>query len=205
MRVHPYKLSLLVLFTVITIVTKAQLLVGGGVSTFHVPADDFRVLGPTVKLEYVYPEGRRVLYWDASYFTKGIDAGSTSIYNSDGILVATPQTTYKYNYIYNQLGFKALFAGDFDERKLLPFIGGGVAVIFKQTKAIYAASPGIKSDPYRQTLFGFHFNAGVQYNIKPVVLELKGNFDIVLKPVSKDDVSNIVTNLKLCIYVPITK
>jgi hypothetical protein len=57
---------------------------------------------------------------------------------------------------------------------------------------------------YRQVKYGFSFNAGVQYNIKPVVLELRGNFDLVVKQLDHDDVSNILTNLRLCITVPIT-
>jgi hypothetical protein len=73
-------------------------------------------MGPTAKIEYVVND-RAIAYWDASYFSKDVNGGDATIYNSDGMPIATAAVTNKFRYIYNQIGFKALLGGDFSEKK----------------------------------------------------------------------------------------
>lgn len=185
------------------IVVNAQLMAGGGYGTFNIPADPMRGFGPTAKIEYL--NGVMSAYWDASYFSKANDAGYTTIYNYDGIPVGAAKTTQYYQYLYNQIGLKAFLFGDFDDKKLLPYLGGGMAVVVETQRLKFKGDPAVSDFIYRKIHLGLHFNAGLQYNLNPVMLELRGNFDLIFRPIGGDDVSNVLTNLRLCVMIPVTQ
>lgn len=176
-----HKFLYLLFFLFPSISVKSQALLGAGYGTFNIPGASTKLngTGATLKFEYIGNSQRTSGYLDVSYYAK-------------------TQVDTKYSYIYSQLGVKKLLGGDADQKKVLPFIGGGFALVFANSKTSGQNNP--------RTIFGLDFHAGLQYNIKPVILELKGNLDLDFKPlVENSGVSNIMTNLRFCVLVPISK
>lgn len=177
---HFRKFIFLFIPLLFSISVKSQSFVGAGLGTFNIPGADskFRGYGPTLEYEFIGYRQRNSGFIDVSYFAKS-------------------QYGTKYSYIYSQLGAKSIF-GEADEKKIIPYIGYGIAIVY--------ASSEINDQNSSRTIFGFHFNTGVQYNFKPVILELRGNLDIVLKPlVESSSDSNVMTNFRLSALVPISK
>ncbi|MHA4807018.1 hypothetical protein ACX0G9_02870 [Flavitalea flava] len=184
----------------------SQTYLGGGFGTFNIPGASmkFRGTGPTLKLEHIQDDDRTILYLDVSYFSKSLSDGTADIYNANGVPLGSVPITRKFSYIYSQMGGKVLLGGDADEKKIIPYIGGGVAILYKTIKTSYQSTYDLSDDVTSAWLYGFHCNAGVQYNFGPVILELRGNLDLILKPLV-DDVSNVLTNLRLSASIPILK
>ena len=178
----------------------SQVYLGAGYGTFNVPGASmsFRGTGPTFRFEYGQPDYHTSLFIDVSYFQKSLDGGTTQIYDINGVPVGTASVTDKYSYIYNTVGFKTKF----NDRKFSPYLGGGVAIVFAKQQPSFHPSYNVTGDAQHMVTEGFHFNAGLQYDAGPVLLELQGNLDIVLK-VLVDDVSNVMTNLRLTAVVPV--
>ncbi len=189
----------------------AQSFFGAGFGTFNIPGaiNKFRGTGPTVKYEYITGDQRQSVYADLSFFSKRQQGDSRPVYDASGNLLGSAETEITFSYIYTQLGFKKLFVGDADERKVLPYTGGGIALVFANSATRYESNvSAFPEEKVKRFIFGFHFNAGLQYNLKAVILELRGNLDIDLKPLVNDgasDVSNVLTNLRLSVLIPITK
>ncbi len=204
---HPKNVVFLfIIYIIISVSARSQLCVGGGFGTFHVPgaSTPFRVFGPTLRIEHLPENGRIVPYLDISYFSKSFSEGSTEIYNGNGVPQGSANVNTKFSYIYNQLGFKVMLGGDADEKKVVPYLGAGAALIYARQSTSYQSTFDVPDDKSWSFLYGFHFSAGIQYNVQSVVFELRGNLDIILKPLV-DDVSNILTNLRLSATIPITK
>jgi hypothetical protein len=204
---HYYRVFFLLFAGIaISVNVHSQLCIGAGFGTFHIPgaSDPFRVFGPTLRIEHLPENGRCVPYLDISYFSKSEPEGTTELYNANGMPIGAASVTTKFSYIYNQLGFKCLLGSDPDEKKVVPYIGGGMAFIYARQSTSFLSTVNAPDNVQGSFLYGFHFNAGIQYNVKAVVLELRGNLDIILKPLV-DAESNILTNLRLSVTVPITK
>jgi|GEM_PF-4790667 len=178
----------------------SQVYLGAGYGTFNVPGASmsFHGTGPTFRFEYTKPDYRTSVFVDVSYFEKSLDGGTAQIYDNNGVPIGNAMVTNKYSYIYNTVGFKAKFS----DRKISPYLGGGVAIVFARQKPSYEPSYSVSGDVQTMVTEGFHFNAGLQYNTGPVLLELQGNLDIVLKTLV-DDVSNVMINLRLTALVPV--
>jgi opacity protein-like surface antigen len=182
----------------ISISAKSQSFVGAGFGTAKVSGEPFRVFGPTFKYEHFADNRSQSYYFDLTYFSKS-ENGNYSNPND---------YTKKNSYIYAQLGFKALLSGDADEKKVIPYIGGGIALSMINQKNIINnnSAAAVKSS---ESLFnyGFHFSAGIQYYLKPAILELRGNLDINLKGLAANfsDASNALTNTRVCVLIPISK
>jgi opacity protein-like surface antigen len=187
----------------------AQTYIGAGYGTFNVPEamDKFRGWGPTVKLAHVLDNEVVVAYLDLSRFTKKSNSGSVSLYDDAGNRIGSADTEKEYAYLYAQTGLKVLFFGRADNKKILPYAGGGIALVNAVTTTSYKSTIAtIDDDKYKKFIFGFHISAGLRYNLQPVLLELRGNFDIDIKPLVDDsDVSNILRNLRLCALIPLSK
>jgi len=189
----------------------AQLLVGGAFGTFNVPAasQGFRGYGPTLRIEYTGEEETQQVFLDASLYKKDQGGSEIAIYDDMANLVGYAAATRTYTIKQLQLGFKKSLAGDFTDSKLNCFIGAGGALSFIKTNYNYKlAGAVIPDDNINRTLYGFHFNTGAQWRLKKIVLELRGNFDLMLKPVTPeagDNTSNILTSLRLGVTFPIVK
>lgn len=192
------------LVVLINLTARAQFCLGAGYGTFHVGGASvpFRGWGPTLRMEYIDEDKVTSMYLDVSYFQKPLPGGTTQIYDNNGMPVGSATVTDKYSYIYNQIGFKHLLGADADERKFTAYLAAGAAVVFARQTFSYQSSVAVPDNTHSSVTGGFTFGAGIQYNIKPVILELRGNLDIVLKPLV-DDNSNILTNLRLSAMVPI--
>jgi hypothetical protein len=205
--IHPKRLVLCI-FVLVGITGRgySQLCVGGGFGSFHVPgaSTPFRAWGPTLRIEHLPEDGRTVPYLDISYFSHTYSEGSTEIYDMFGAPLGEAQVNTKFSYIYSQLGFKHLLGADPDEKRIIPYIGAGIAVTYVKQLATYQSTINVPDDVSATFIFGAHYSAGIQYNARYAVFELRGNLDIVLKPLV-DDVSNIATNLRLSVTIPITK
>jgi len=203
-RPLPAVLSLSV-FMFVNVIANCQSYVGAGFGTFNIPGATvkFRGFGPSLRYEYIQENQRISAYIDVAYLTKSLDGGTADIYNSSGLPIRSVPTTNKFSYIYSQLGFKALLGAEADDRKVIPYIGGGIAVLYRTVRSSYQTTYNVSDNVDRSWLYGFHFTAGLQYNFKPVILELRGNLDIILKPLV-DDNSNILTNLRLSAIIPIS-
>jgi hypothetical protein len=197
-----------ILFLFIFKATFSQLLVGLAYGTFNVPAAyNFKGYGPTLRIEYTGENETQQLFLDASLYKKSQNGYGTQIYNDQAVYIGTTESITNYNIWQLQLGFKRSLAGDFDESRLNCFLGGGVAASFVKTTQKYSlAGYSIPDNKLIRSLFGFHFNTGAQLRLKPFVLELRGNFDLVLKPITieaGDNTSNILTSLRIGITYPI--
>lgn len=201
--------KLILFFLIITaqIYSSAQLYAGASYGTFNIPAAEMKGFGPTLKIEYVGYNERQAAYLDFSYYQKNTEGNGVTIYDGNGMPVGYAEETDKHSYKHLQLGFKGGFGKKFNKKGFSFFLGGGIAVSFAKMVAKYT-SPGynIPDDKINRTIFGFHFNAGGQYNFGPVTLELKANFDLVLKPlVLNSSTSNVISASRLGILIPLTK
>ncbi len=194
----------------ITTISFAQLSAGLAYGTFNVPGADekFKGYGPSLCIAYTGGKETQQGFLNASLYNKA-QTGLSGIYDDQGQYIGDADVTKKYSIKHIQLGFKQSLAGDFTDSRMNCFLGGGVAVSFVKTTNKYSL-PGytIPDDKLNRTLWGFHFNTGGQLRLKPVVLELSGNFDLVLKPITTDggdNVSNILTSLRLAVFIPIIK
>jgi hypothetical protein len=178
----------------------SQVYLGAGYGTFNVPGASmkFRGYGPTFRFEYTKPDYKVSMFVDVSYFQNSIDGGTTQIYDNNGVPVGMAAVTDKYTFIYNTIGFKTRFS----ERKVSFYLGAGAAIVYAKQTPSFQPSYNVSGQGQSMWDEGFHFNAGVQYNTGPVMLQLQGNLDIVLK-VLVDDVSNVMTNLRLTATVPV--
>ena len=159
----------------------AQSYLGGGFGTYHIPGaiDPFKGYIPSLTYEYITVNQRESLFADIFTFSKS-------------------QENINYTYYYSQLGFKHIYFGDSDEKKLLAWLGGGVALGY--------AKSNTQGSSDTRTLYGIHMTAGLQYNFQPLIVELKTDFDIVLQPLIENaGTSNILTNLRISFLFPITK
>lgn len=203
-----------VLFLILIIVktSVAQLSVGAAFGRFSVPGatSDLKGFAPTLRVEYTGGEETQQIFLDATLFTKSFPGYETEIVDEYGYLLGFAQTKESYSIKHFQLGFKRSLAGDFTDSKFNCFLGAGLAASFVGTKYKYSLTGhSIPDEKINRSIFGFHFNTGGQWRIKNnIVFELKGNFDIVLKPMEVrggDNVSYIVTSLRAGIMIPIVK
>jgi len=199
--VHPIR-TLLILSVCLGLrpAAHSQVYLGAGYGTFNVPGASmsFKGSGPTFRFEYTKPDYRTSIFIDVSYFQKSLDGGTARIYDNNGVPVGNATVTNKYSYIYNTVGCKAKFS----YKKFSPYLGGGVAIVFARQKPSFQPSYNVNGGAQSMVTGGFHFNAGLQYDTGPVLLELQGNLDIVVKTLV-DDVSNVMTNLRLTALVPV--
>ena len=172
MLIHFPNRSLLLscIFILTGFVVKSQTFVGAGYGTFNIPGSDynsFRGMGPTVKIEHISDDETGSIFIDVSSFTKSFSSVN--------------QYAYKYTYLYSQIGFKKFFSS-YAIHRFIPFAGAGVALLTNKTSVTFTGNNTESTSSDNRFLWGFHFNAGVQYSLKKVTFELKGNFDLTLKP-----------------------
>ena len=184
----------------------SQFMVGASIGTYNIPGagNKFKGIGPTIKVEYGMTD-RQSSYLDASLYNKEEYFGETTITNSSGAVIGRADTKVHYSIKHLQLGLKRIFVRDWSDKGLALFFGGGIAV--SQAKTTYKYTlPGyeIPDDKFSKTIFGFHFNAGVQYNLAPVIIELKGTLDIMIKPLVRGD-SYVMSTTRLGVLIPLKK
>lgn len=188
----------------------AQLFAGGAYGTFNVPgaSSKFRGNAPSFYVAYTGDDDSQQLFFDVSLYKKNQSGFSTGIYNDQGQFIGSAETVYKYSITHLQLGFKKCLAGDFSDSKFNFFLSGGIAVSFNKFTTTYQlAGYNIPDDQLKRTMFGFHFNTGGQVRLKPIIIELRGNFDLLLKPVTVeyDAKSNILSSTRIGVLFPLTK
>jgi len=190
----------------------AQLCVGAAFGTFNNPGSDFkfRTLGPTLMLEYSNNEEVEY-YLNASFYKKTLDSYTSTVYDENGFMIGDASITETYNYKYLQVGFKTSLAGDFSDTRFNFFAGGGGALGFVSNQYKYDI-PGYDKATQKLNfvIYGFNFNTGMQWRLKPVTIELKGNLDFSLKPVVAGNEGGYLgaytlTSLRLGAFIPITK
>jgi hypothetical protein len=184
-----------------------QIMAGASVGTFniHGAGEKFKGVGPTIKLEYGMSDDKSTSYLDGSLYIKRCNSAETTITDSAGVVIGQANTKAYYSIKHLQLGLKRMFARDVSEKGLSFFFGGGIAVSSVKTTYKYTL-PGynIAESKITNTLFGFHFNGGAQYNFDPIIIELKGNLDLMLKPLVTGD-SYAISTTRLGVTIPLTK
>jgi hypothetical protein len=190
---------------------KAQFSAGLAYGTFRVLGanKDFRGTGPTLLLKYTGGEENQEFFLDASLYNKKFIGSETQIYDADGFSLGYAATKESYSIKHIQLGWKQALGGNFTDTKLNCFLAAGGVVSFIKTSYKYDLSGyKIPDDFVKKIAYGFHFSTGGQWRIKPIVLELRGNFDFVLKPIEVAGGENntyFLTSLRLGIVVPLIK
>lgn len=185
----------------------AQGFVGAGYGTYNVPAasSQFKGYCPTVKYEYLFDNKRRSVYTDVSFFKRDEQLQGTSEMDNTGNIMRGPDLQLHTTYLYGQLGAKVLF-GYAEERKIIPYVGGGFAVAFANTKSTLSSAPEEMAGAESRLLWGFHFNAGAQYNFGALLVELRGNLDFVLKTIDhSSSSSNVLKNTRLVVLIPLRR
>jgi hypothetical protein len=199
------KLFLLFLAMGMYLAGSSQLVAGASIGTFNIPgaSNRFKGIGPTIKIEY--RKSGQAMYLDASLYNKEEDAGETDITDENGLLLGEAETKAHYSIKHLQLGFKRSLGHDLVEPGFSFFLGGGIAFSLIKTTYKYTL-PGynVPDDKYNRSIFGFHFNAGAEYNIKSVIIEFKANFDLLIKPLVSGE-SYIITGSRLGVLIPLTK
>jgi hypothetical protein len=184
--------------------SSAQLLAGASFGTFNLPNARLRHFVPTAKLEYIYTDGASI-YLEGSLASKKRPAGTETVQQPDGTVAGTATIDLQYSVVHTQLGFKRFLGRLPEEEGLAFFLGGGGAFSFyKKTYSYSLPGYAIDDSKLSGTSYGFHFSTGVQYNIKKLIVDLKGNFDIMLKPVLENE-SHIVLGTRLGVLIPVTK
>jgi hypothetical protein len=182
----------------------AQLLVGASLGTYNSPNMNVRRLGPTVKIEYIYTDGASA-FLEGSMYGKERSAGKETISRVNGAVIGEADVKSKYSTIHLQLGFKTFLGRWPDEEGLAFFLGaGGAFSSFKNVRKYSLEGYTIDDDKVTGTSYGFHFNSGFQYKFKKIIVDLKGNFDIMLKPVLTEG-SHIILGSRLGVLIPLTK
>ncbi len=209
---HPnisLRILLLTFLSFFFLSAKAQTYAGAGFGTFNIPAasNKFRGWGPTIKLEHVFDNEIVTTYFDLSHFVKNTQGSSVSVYDNAGNNIGSADAQTTHSYLYAQTGLKAVFFGEVSEKKILPYLGGGIALVYANATTSYKSSAAsLDDDKMKRFIFGFHLSAGLQYYLQPLVLELRGNLDIDLKPLVPDsNVSNILSNTRLTVLLPLSK
>jgi len=200
------KLPLLFIVINIFYTASSQIMAGASIGTFNMPGagTKFKGIGPTIKLEYGKSD-RSSVYLDGSLYNKKQNSPSTTITDGAGAYIGEADTKAHYSIRHLQLGFKNIFGKDLSDKGFSFFVGGGIAISLVKTTYKYTLTGyDIPDSKYNNTLFGFHFNAGVQYNLDPIIIEFKGNFDLMLKPVVTGDSYAILAS-RLGVLIPLEK
>ncbi len=200
---------LIFLFTTILIYTQAssQLTVGASFGTFNYPGarDQFKGLAPTIKLEYFHTDYSS-LYIEGALYNKEFQDEPTAITTKDGDLIGMAETKLAYSIKNFQVGFKSILGRkEISEKGFSFFLGAGADFSFV-TRTYQYTLPGyvIDNSKTNNSIFGFHFAGGVQYRFKPVIIELKQNVNLMIKPVVPGW-SYWLLSAQLGVLVPITR
>ena len=194
-------------------ISRAQLYVGAGYGTYNIPGmstGSFKGMSPVLNLTYM-PDGYTgsQLFLNASMYSKNVNSGIADVYDDNGNMLGSASSETHYRMKQFQIGFAGVF-GSREQMKLPKFFaGGGVALLHVENQDTYELN-GAKTttEKYTRLLYGFHFNAGLQYQITPVVIQLKGNFDFMLKQIEKDATGEsgyFLFGTKLGLLVPLSK
>ena len=196
---------LLILFSFTS--ATSQSLIGIGYGTYNVRGSNvkFKGFGPTLKYEYILSHQRGTVYLTASHYTHSRETEKSSKMEGNGSITYF-DINHKQSYLYTQLGFKCLIGGDIDEKKLNPYIGGGLALAFANRQTIYSNTSTHNESISKRKILGVHLNTGVQYFLNPVIIELNGNIDLVTKPFDElSDMSYFIANSRLSVILPLFK
>lgn len=205
-----YVLSFLFFFNV----SKAQIFVGAAFGTYNVPGmstGPFKGFSPVLKLAYM-PKGPvgDQFFLNASVYTKNVNNGTENVYDGGGTLLGAATSEIAYHMRHLHLGFTKVLGSRDNEYEVPKFFTGAGASIL-QVKNVYTYEiNGIKKTPEINTrwLYGFHFNAGVQYKVNPFLIQLQGNFDFMLAQIERDateEAGYFVFGTKLGVLIPISK
>jgi len=167
---------------------------------------DQRSWAPHISYEYVTSNMRSALYIDATGFKR--NESNSNSYLDSGMQLIPYDEKYTYWHIMLHAGFKAFLNGDADKKAPLIFLGGGFADCISLNRHSALGTdpqhPLSLDNKWTDNSFGLGFLAGAQYYLKPVIIELKGNLDFVLKPISEYAGStNVHTDTRLTILVPL--
>ena len=204
-----YKLIFLLTVLLFSITANCQLFAGGGFGAFNIPTAAVRGSGPTFSLNYSGANKRQVVFLDVSYLSASAPDGDIQLYNGGGQSLGLFPVTDKYSYADAELSGNALF-GSLDKKKLVPYAGGGIALILATTRFSYKSDTyQINDDVHHRRLYCFCFNTGLLYKIKPIILELKGTLGLATKPLvdgyTYGEASNVLMALRLSIMIPLIR
>ena len=191
---------------IFTVSADAQSFVGAGYGTYNVPgaSSEFKGYCPTLTYEYLFDNMRQSVYTDVSFFKNDEMWQGASEIDNMGNIIREPDLQLHTTYLYGQAGAKMLL-GEADERKIIPYLGAGFAFAFAKTKSSKVIAPGEMAGSESRLLWGFHFNAGAQYNFGALVVALRGNLDFILKPIDyNSSSSNVLKNTRLAVLIPLS-
>lgn len=187
---------------------QAQFLVGAGIGseTLHISSNKPRQFTPHINVEFITSEMRGTIFFDITRYRNKVDYFGEFTDDQGQTIPYDGNDTY--DRFIMHLGFKKMLTDDIDARKLVLFTGSGIANCLSFTKTITKGA--VPQFPFEETTkkiensYGLTLLAGVQYYIKPVIIELKGNLDILLKKVNAYDGSTTIhTNTRLTILLPL--
>ena len=187
---------------------QAQFLVGAGIGAenMHLTAYQPRQYAPHLAVEYITADMRATAFFAVTGFRKKQEYADlfTDTQGQD----IHYQANDTYDRIIMHLGFKRCITGDIDEKKLILITGAGFANCISLTKTKMLGTDPLY--PFEETIkttensFGLTFLGGVQYYLKPVIIELKGNLDLLLKKVTiYGEETNVHTSTRLTISIPL--
>lgn len=202
------KLYIVFVVTLFSFSANAQLNLGAAYGTFNIPGmtyGRFKGYGPTLKFMYRREESQ--FFFDATLLSKKDRPTETiAVKDENGMIVGNASGSENYSIKHFQLGFSNMLT-DY-ENPVRFFLGGGLSYsLIKNTNKYSLTGFDFEDQVSKTTSYGFNFSAGLQWKIEPITLELKGNLDLMLKPMEagNDEATHFVGGTRLGILIPITK
>lgn len=189
----------------------SQFFVGGGFGIFSKNAEN-KGVGPTVNLLYSKDFLKQsAFFFNTSLYKKnGVKLGNVEVYNGTGTIVGSAEKSVNISTTHYQLGFLRNLGSK--ENAPMPNLFLGAGLVLSKVKATYnytLTGQNVPSDKISNSIYGFHFSAGVHSQINRFIIELKGSFDFMLsadiKEYDIDESLKHVNSTRLSIYYPLTK
>lgn len=179
--------------------------VGIGSENMHIGYSKLRNWVPHLSYEYLLPDMRKSLYIDATMISRKAE-NNASYVNGQGQSVPYTET-YRYKHFIIQAGFKRFLNGDADKKGILFFTGGGLSdcISLNRYTATGTDPQYPLNDKHSETVhsFGLGFLAGAQYYLKPAIIQLKLNMDLLTKKVIEyGGATNVHTDARLSVMIP---
>jgi hypothetical protein len=205
------QIIIIVLFSLITFQSNAQLFIGGGIGSFNKKLG-CRGIGPTIGLLYSkdFLEETSFFFNTSLYNTNGLQFGTVDVYDNSGNKIGVADKSVNISKTHYQLGFLVNLGKQENAPRPNFFCGAGLVLsIAKATYNYNLQGQTIPSESSGRSIFGFNFDAGINCKLKKLVIELKGSFDFMLK----QDISELendlalphVSSTRLSFYYPLTK
>jgi hypothetical protein len=179
---------------------------GYGTNNFHVQDRPFGTYAPRITISYIPGSMNGSLFFNTSVYTSRYD--QNDYYSNSQDQQVLYQHTATDRHLIMELGFKRFFNGDIDRKKIIVFGGGGLAECItwsqRSTKGADPQYVDAVDNKFQTSSFGIQARGGIQYYLRPVVIELSVYACIYTQPIIESPgEANIYSGNSLTIHIPL--